>query len=249
MTSVSEFAAMHVPGNPLVLCNIWDAASARIAAEAGAKALATGSSALAGALGFDDAQAIPFDMLIGAVERIQAVSDLPLTVDFEAGYSDDLAGVAENAQRLTDMGVVGCNFEDQVIGGQGLIETARQAELIAAVAATGLFVNARTDVFLERLRAGENANDPELLPEVLERGHAYAAAGAGSFFIPGLSDSTLIAVICEKSPIPVNVMRLPDMASNAALADLSVARISYGPAPWNEAMAAFRRIAEAAYSA
>ncbi len=249
MTAVKDFAAMHVPGKPLVLCNIWDAGSAKIAAEAGAKVLATGSQGLAKALGYEDGQNIPFDSLISAVERIIAASDLPLTVDFEGGYATDAAGITSNAKRLAELGVVGCNFEDQVIGGQGLVETSRQAELIAAVVASGLFVNARTDLFLTRLKAGENANDPVLLTEALERVSAYAESGAGSFFVPGLSDATLIAVMCEKSPIPINVMRLPNMPTNAALADLGVARISYGPGPWNAAMDTFRTIAAEAYSA
>lgn len=248
MNPVEKFAAMHVRGEPLILCNIWDAGSAKIAVTAGAEALATGSSALAGSLGFEDAQEIPFDLLIGAVMQILAVSDLPLTVDFEAGYAADAEGVARNAKRLADLGVVGCNFEDQVIGGQGLVETGRQSKLMEAVAASGLFVNARTDIFLERLRAGENANDPDLLSGALERAAAYADAGARSFFVPGLSDSTLIAVMCEKSPLPVNVMQLPDMANNAALAELGVARISYGPGPWRSAMEHFRGIAAGALS-
>ncbi len=147
------------------------------------------------------------------------------------------------------MGVVGCNSEDQVIGSQGLVDTMHQTQRIAAVADSGLFVNARTDIFLERLRAGENANDPALLPAALERATAYADAGARCFFVPGLSDSTLIAVLSEKSPLPVNVMRLPVMASNAALAELGAARISYGPGPWTAAMETFRTVAAAAYTA
>ena len=109
-----SFSLLHQPGNPLILFNIWDAGSARAVAEAGAVALATGSLSVAGALGYDDGQAVPFDLLLTVVERIRAVSDLPLTVDFEAGYADATAEIAENAAQLAALGVAGVNLEDGI---------------------------------------------------------------------------------------------------------------------------------------
>ena len=107
-----SFADLHQRGNPLILFNIWDAGSAAAVAGVGAAALATGSASVAGAWGFDDGQSMPFDLLLTVVERIVAISDLPLTVDFEAGYADTVEGVAANAARLELTGAKGINLED-----------------------------------------------------------------------------------------------------------------------------------------
>jgi len=229
----SEFAALHRADAPLVLYNIWDAGSAKGVANAGASAIATGSSALAGALGYEDGEALPFAQLLQAVRQIAGVSDLPLTVDFEAGYADSLQDLSDNAR---------------LIHTPGLREPAEQAQRIAAVHAAGLFVNARTDTFLAPLMAGEDPNREPLVEAAIARGHTYAEAGAGSFFIPALTNAEMIAQICAALPIPVNVMRLPGMVSNTDLAKLGVARISYGPGPWNEAMAAVEASAKAAFA-
>jgi len=244
----SEFAALHRADAPLVLYNIWDAGSAKGVANAGASAIATGSSALAGALGYEDGEALPFAQLLQAVRQIAGVSDLPLTVDFEAGYADSLQDLSDNAAALKAAGAIGCNLEDRLIHTPGLREPAEQAQRIAAVHAAGLFVNARTDTFLAPLMAGEDPNREPLVEAAIARGHTYAEAGAGSFFIPALTNAEMIAQICAALPIPVNVMRLPGMVSNTDLAKLGVARISYGPGPWNEAMAAVEASAKAAFA-
>lgn len=244
----AEFAALHRRDDPLILYNIWDAGSAKAVADAGAKAIATGSHSLAGAQGYADGEAIPFDTLLASVRMIAQSSDLPLTVDIEAGFALDLEALAANTRQLIEAGAIGCNFEDQLIGGDGLRPVEEQAERIAAVDAAGLFVNARTDTFLDVLKQGEDPNSTALVDAAIARGHAYKEAGAGSYFIPGLSEPAMIAKICQDVDLPVNVMRLPGMVSNAELAQLGVARISYGPAPWREAMAAVAEAAKAAFA-
>ncbi|MGB3472412.1 MAG: isocitrate lyase/phosphoenolpyruvate mutase family protein [Erythrobacter sp.] len=241
--SKAEFAGLHQAGAPLVLYNIWDAGSALAVAKAGAKALATGSASLASAQGFEDGEDMPFATLAQTVSQIARATRLPLSVDFEAGFADDLATLSGNATALLDAGVVGCNLEDRLITADGLRDMAEQAERIAALDSAGLFVNARTDVFLDAMAAGDDPDTQELLDAALARGAAYAAAGAGSFFMPGLSDPELIAKACAAMAIPVNIMRLPGMVSNADLADLGVRRISYGPAPWRDAMASVEEAA------
>jgi 2-methylisocitrate lyase-like PEP mutase family enzyme len=111
-----------------------------------------------------------------------------------------------------------------------------------------LWVNARTDGFLRKLIAGENANDRALLPDAIERAHAYAEAGAHSFFVPGITDLDLIAEICAASPLPVNVIK-PAEHDFPALGQAGVARISWGPRPWIWAMARLTEEAKALYSA
>ena len=244
----NEFAALHREGDPLVLYNVWDAGSAVAVAEAGAKALATGSHSLAGAQGYEDGEHIPFARLVETARQIVDAVDLPVTVDMEAGYATNLTDLAHNADALTHARVIGCNLEDRLIRAGGLRGIDEQAERIAAVAGEGLFVNARTDTFLGPLMAGEDPNQIELVHAATERAAAYRAAGAGCFFIPGLSDPDLIAQVCDAVALPVNVMRLPEMGSNAELTRLGVARISYGGAPWRAAMAGVTEAARAAFS-
>ncbi|WBU59766.1 isocitrate lyase/PEP mutase family protein [Paracoccus albus] len=228
-----SFRSLHERGNPLVLFNIWDAGSARAVADAGAVALATGSASVAGSLGYPDGQAFPFAQLLNVVERIRAVSDLPLSVDFEAGYADDVASVAANAARLEALGVAGINIEDGIPPGSGMRPSAEQAGFIAAIRErTSLFINARTDLFLQ-----DDADEHKaLVAEAVERGHAYAASGADGFFVPGLTQPELIRTICDESSLPVNIMKSPSAPSLAKLASLGVARVSFGPFPWRDAM-------------
>jgi len=241
-----RFAALHVPGKPVLLYNIWDVASAQAVAAGGALALATGSHAVAEANGFPDGEGIPFNLFLECTRRIVQGVDLPVTADFESGFATDPAHVADHARYLAETGVVGCNFEDQVIGGEGLHPIAQQAGRIAAVVESGLWVNARTDLFLQRLVGGENPNDRALLPEALERAHAFAEAGAHSFFVPGLGDYGLIAEVCAASPLPVNVIK-GDALEIPALAEAGVARISWGPRPWRWAMQRLTEEAKALY--
>lgn len=229
-----SFRSLHRPGSPLILFNIWDAGSARAISGEGAVALATGSASVAGALGYADGQAIPFDLLVTVVGRIRAVSDLPLSVDFEAGYADTGEGIARNAVRLEAAGAVGVNIEDGIPPESGIRPAAEQAARIAAIrAATGLFINARTDLFLQN-PAPAHAG---LMAEALTRARLYADHGADGFFVPGLVEPALIEAICRDCPLPVNIMKSPAAPAVPALAELGVARISFGPFPWREAMA------------
>src|SRR3982750_3504003 len=145
------FAALHVPGNPVVLYNIWDVESPLAVFAAGAKALATGSHPVADANGWPDGQKVPLDFVLANAKRIVDAIELPLTVDFESAYSADPVEGAANVARLKGTGAVGCNFEDQVIGGEGLHPLELQAQRIRAIrdaARDDFFINARTDLFL-----------------------------------------------------------------------------------------------------
>jgi 2-methylisocitrate lyase-like PEP mutase family enzyme len=242
-----RFDELHKPGEPILLYNVWDAGSAKAVAAAGAPALATGSYSLAGAQGFADGEAIPFNLFLDCVRRIVAAVEIPVTVDFEGGFAADAARLADHAQYLAETGAVGCNFEDQEVGGSGLHPIQHQAARVAAVAGSGLFINARTDLFLKPFMTGGNANDRALLGEALERAVAYAEAGAGCFFAPGLSDIGLIAEVCERSPLPVNILMLPGVPDWPELAKAGVARVSWGGAPWRIAMQALTEQAAALY--
>src|SRR6218665_3636526 len=186
------FAALHVPGTPVILFNAWDAGSAKVVAEAGAKAIATGSASVAGAHGFSDAEGLPIGLALANAARVVEAGELPVTIDFEGGYAVEPAGVAASMARLAATGAIGCNFEDQMVGGEGLHAMADQAARIAAArGAVGadFFINARTDIFLQ---AKADENDQAKVDDALERARAYADAGASGFFIPGLADLALL---------------------------------------------------------
>jgi 2-methylisocitrate lyase-like PEP mutase family enzyme len=162
-----------------------------------------------------------------------------VSIDFEGGYAVRPDQVAANVDRLKATGAIGCNFEDQVIGGAGLHPVADQAARIATVRAaigSDFFVNARTDIFL---KAPRDSHDRAMLTAALERAHAYADAGANSFFAAGLVDPALIEWLCKASPLPVNIFAVPGAPGRSALADLGVARISHGPFPYRAALAGF----------
>ncbi len=244
-----RFAALHTKGAPLLLYNAWDAGSAKSVVEAGVKAVATSSWAVAEAQGYRDGETIPVRLVEQIIARIVDTTNLPVTVDFEGGYSEDEGELAENISRLLDLGVIGVNFEDRVVKGVGLYAADRQARRIAAIRGAAdrkgisLFINARTDVFL-----GQIGDAAKSIANALSRAKAYADAGASGFFVPGLGDDALIGRICDGVELPVNVMVMDGVPSNERLAKLGVARISYGPIPYLGAMKALKEDALKALS-
>lgn len=234
------FRSLHQKGDPIVLYNIWDAGGAKAVTVAGAKAVATGSWSVADAHGYADGEEIPLDLLAIVAKRIVETVDVPVSIDFEGCYSVDPDGVEINVGHILDTGVVGINFEDQVVGGEGMYSQEDQAARIAAAKRAGdnkdvpFVINARTDLFLKNL---DESTHTGLISEAKDRAAAYAEAGAGSFFVPWLKDPELIADICENVSLPVNVMMRPGMPNIATLSSLGVARISYGPGPYRKYVA------------
>lgn len=232
-TPFEAFAALHVPGNPVILYNAWDTGSARAVADAGAKAIATGSHPVGDASGFGDSQQVPIDFVLDNARRILAAVALPLTVDFEGAYSDDPDQGAANVARLKATGAVGCNFEDQLIGGArdsgGLHPIALQCARIRAIrnsVGEDFFINARTDLFLKT-----DTYDDALVESVIERGKAFADAGADGFFVPRLADPKHVERVVRDVPLPLNLIAFPGAPPNRDWAAAGAARISYGPFP------------------
>jgi 2-methylisocitrate lyase-like PEP mutase family enzyme len=240
------FAALHVPGDPVILYNIWDVGSALAVVAAGAKALATGSHPVADANGWPDGQKVPIDFALANAKRIVDSTELPVTVDFESAYSDDAEEGAANVTRLKATGAVGCNFEDQVIGGEGLHPLEQQVNRIAAIRRSvggDFYINARTDLFLKT----QNYDDA-LIDQVVERGKAFADAGASGFFVPRLADPKQIERVVREVPLPLNVIAFPGAPDKKVWADAGVARISHGPFPHRALMATLTEMAKAAIS-
>ena len=238
------FAALHVPGDPVILYNIWDVGSAQAVAAAGAGALATGSHPVGDASGFGDAQQVPLDFVFANAKRIVEAVDLPLTVDFESAYSTDPEEGGANVAGLKETGAVGCNFEDQIIGGEGLHPLDLQVKRISAIrSAVGedFYINARTDLFLKT-----QTHDDALIDQVVERGKAFADAGASGFFVPRLSDPAQIERVVREVPLPLNLIAFPGTPYKKAWAEAGVARISHGPFPHRALMAKLTEMAREA---
>ncbi|MEO6256392.1 MAG: isocitrate lyase/phosphoenolpyruvate mutase family protein [Sphingomicrobium sp.] len=242
----ATFAALHVPGNPVVLYNIWDVASAQAVIRAGASALATGSHPVADANGWPDGEQVPIAFALANAERIAGAVEVPLTVDFESAYSVDPVAAGVYVARLAATGAVGCNFEDQVIGGEGLHPLKEQAKRIEAIRlAVGdqFFINARTDLYL-KTQTFDNA----LVDQAIERGKAFADAGASGFFVPRLADPRQIERIVREVPLPLNVIAFPGAPDKAVWASAGVARISHGPFPHRALMVKLEEMAREALS-
>jgi 2-methylisocitrate lyase-like PEP mutase family enzyme len=238
------FAALHVPGDPVILYNVWDPGSALAVANAGAKAIATGSHPVGDAAGFGDGQKVPLDFVLDNARRVVAAVDLPVTVDFESAYSVDPDEGASNVARLKATGAVGCNFEDQVIGGEGVHPLHLQCRRIRAMRdAVGedFFINARTDLFLKT-----KEQDSALVDAVIERGKAYADAGASGFFVPRLADPRQAERVVKEVPLPLNLIAFPGAPDKAVWANAGVARISHGPFPHRALMAKLEEMAKTA---
>jgi 2-methylisocitrate lyase-like PEP mutase family enzyme len=249
--SARAFNKLHVPGNPVVLFNAWDAGSARVVESAGAKAIATGSWSVAAAHGCDDGEQLPLALAIANLERIVAAVSVPVTIDLESGYGIPPAAVAASVAQALAAGAIGFNLEDRVIGGEGLYTTAEQSKRLRAAReaaeqrAVPAYINARTDLFLN---ADRELHDAALVDAALERASVFADAGASGLFVPGLTDERLIGRLCATSVLPVNVMVQPTLPPPRRLAELGVARISHGPGPYRLAMQALGEAARAAFS-
>ena len=244
-----QFRALHIPGKPLVLFNIWDVGSAKAVAAGGAKAIATGSWSVANANGFADGERIPLALAIDNLRRIVGATDLPVTVDLESGYGDAPEVVGETIALAIDAGAVGCNLEDSFPASGKLRETVDQANRIRRARQTAnatnirFFINARTDVFFQRPL---EQHDDAMVIEAIERARAYAEAGADGLFAPGLADITLITRLAEAVPLPLNIMVGDATPPVRVLAEHGVARVSYGPRPYLMMMKALEEAAGAA---
>jgi 2-methylisocitrate lyase-like PEP mutase family enzyme len=255
VNEAKHFKSLHVPGQPLLLANVHDVASARaVAALPGCKALATASYSVALANDTDDAH-LDLDTYLGVVRDIAAVArsaGKPLTVDLQDGYGDRLE---EAVKGIIALGVVGINLEDSDQKTSAMMDEAQAVQRIklalAAAAEVGVpdfVVNARSDTFL---RNGT-------LDESIRRGNLYLEAGATVVYIigggpggltrqdvekmvTGLQGRVNVGVRLFKPPGAVTVLNSKDVA------ELGVARVSVGPQLYVAAMEAIKKAATAVF--
>jgi len=217
MTTLAE---LHKGPDLLILPNAWDAGSARVIEVAGAKAIATSSAAVAWSHGYPDGEALPFERLLDTVRAIARVVSVPLTADIEAAYAGNGAQASDSVARVLEAGAAGVNIED----GKGSPDLL--AEKIGAIKTrfgSGVWVNARTDVYLHNLARGEAAYD-----ETVKRASLYRQAGADCVFVPMCVDESTLARFVRAIDAPLNVLAWPGLPSAARLKEIGIRRLSAG---------------------
>ncbi|WP_458113392.1 isocitrate lyase/phosphoenolpyruvate mutase family protein [Arthrobacter sp. R1-13] len=225
----AELLRLHEAPQILQVVNVWDCITAKVIADLpGTSALATASHSIAASLGYKDGESIPVDLMVEAVGRIAAVTELPVSADLEAGYGDP----GETTRKAIGVGIVGANIEDQM---QPIDDAVLQmTSVIKAAESEGIdfVLNARTDAFLK----GKDRNRADVLADAIERGRRYLDVGATVIFVPGLLDEATVAALVEGIGWnKVSVINVPGSLPPAKLQELGVSRISYGP--WTQRVA------------
>lgn len=234
----ARFREAHAPGNLIVLPNAWDVASARIAEDCGARAIATSSAAVAWSQGYPDGEKLPAQALIDLVAAIAARVNVPVSADSEAGFSSKPEDAAGFVVALARAGAVGINLEDRNDPPALLAAKIEAIRKACAREHLDVFVNARTDVYLKSLVPSEKA-----LGETLTRGKLYRDAGADGFFVPALVDTAAMKVIAESIALPLNILVRKTLVPVAEMKSAGVRRISAGAGTAMAAYGAFRRAA------
>ncbi|KAF9417357.1 hypothetical protein BGZ94_010008 [Podila epigama] len=242
------FRSLHKPGEPLILGNVYDAATAAIVASLpSAKAVATASYAIAASQGVEDND-MTRDQNLAGIQKIAAVvvpKNIPLTADLQDGYED----VADTIRRVIALGVVGCNLED-VDNKSGKLRPLDQAvervklavETARAAGVPDFAVNARTDVL------GHGGT----IEQAIDRGRAFLEAGANTVFVwggpsgRGVSRDEVKRLVAALDGRLNVILRFGEgYLTVQELRDIGVARISVGPGLYRIAMNAYKDAAEA----
>jgi 2-methylisocitrate lyase-like PEP mutase family enzyme len=235
--------SLHVPGDPLVVTNVWDSITARVVAGApGVEALATASHSISEAHGVEDGEGLDVDQMLDAVRLVIRAVDLPVSVDFEKAYATDAAGTLDNVWRLIEEGAAGLNLEDSL--GQAkapLYDVDTQVSKVAAARQAGdragvpIVINARVDAL---------AGDPDSFDDAVLRANAYLDAGADCAFVLGLGTEDLVKRALDEIHGKVSVISGPDSVPLARLAELGVSRVSFGPMTMGLTLSHLRDAAE-----
>ncbi|MDQ1388958.1 MAG: hypothetical protein QOF56_2412 [Acidobacteriaceae bacterium] len=228
--NADAFRDMHHAPPLLVLPNAWDAVTARLFVNAGARAIATTSAGIAATLRYADGQNVPRELMMDAIARIARVVDVPVTADTEAGYADSPEGLQESIRAVIDAGAVGVNLEDAtgdsaqpLFAIEQQIERIRAARKAADNADVPVVINARTDVYLAQVGAVASR-----FADTVRRLNAYREAGADCLFVPGVTDMPTLTQLVQSVPAPFNVLAGPGMPAVADLQRIGIARLSVG---------------------
>jgi len=245
-----KFLKYHQDKEILVLLNSWDIGSSKLVEACGYRAIATTSMGIAASLGYPDCQIITLTEMIAAITGIVNAVKVPVTVDIEAGYGNNIKEIIESVRKIIATGIVGINIEDSQDMGPDLIEETEFCERLTAIRALSdslgfhLVINARTDSFYT-----SSGTPQEKLAESIRRGNKYREAGADCIFVQPVWDKKLIATLVKEINAPVNILSNPAIGdglppSVRELQDLGVARLSLGSSLMKATLALMKKVAD-----
>ena len=244
------FLKYHHDKDILVLLNSWDIGSSKLIEACGYKAIATTSMGIAASLGHPDCQIITLSEMIQAITGIVKAVHVPVSVDIEAGYGNNLNEIIESVKKIIATGIVGVNIEDSIELSPNLIDEIEFTERISAIRALSdslgfhLVINARTDSFYV-----SSGSPLEKLSESIKRGNKYREAGADCIFVQPVSDKETIATLVQEINAPINILANPTIGAGVTptikeLQDLGVARVSLGSSLMKATLALIKKVAD-----
>lgn len=246
-----QFLQFHQDPEILVLLNSWDIGSSKLIEACGYKAIATTSMGIAASLGYPDCQIITLPEMLHAISGIVNAVQVPVTVDIEAGYGNNVDEILDAVKRIIATGIVGINIEDSMNLHPTLIDEMEFCERIAAIRALSdslgfhVVINARTDSFYT-----STASVQEKLAESIRRGNKYREAGADCIFVQPVWDKQTISTLVKEIDAPINILANPGIGggqlppSVQELQDLGVARLSLGSSVMKATLALIRKVAD-----
>ena len=228
MNYYEEFKNLHYNNRPLIIGNVWDVISSKAAEKAGYQVINVSSHPVADMLGYKDGQNMSFDEIFFISKRIKASTPLHISVDIEAGYTDNLDILNHYVERLVDIGVCGINLEDGITNGEErkladvnvLENKIKSIKKYLHSKEKNVFINARTDTYTTK--------HPESFNETLNRAQIYEAAGADGIFVPLIEDDHEIKTLLDTVEIALNVFVTPILNNFDHIKSLGVHRISSG---------------------
>ncbi len=244
------FLKYHQDKEILVLLNSWDRGSSKLIEACGYKAIATTSMGIAASLGYPDCEVIQLSEMIEVVTGIVSAVQVPVTVDIEAGYGDNLKEIIHSVNKIIATGIVGINIEDSIDLNPALIDEVEFCERISAIRSLSdslgfhLVINARTDSFYT-----SSGSLQEKLSESIKRGNKYLDAGADCVFIQPVWEKETISTLVREINGPINILSNPGIGAGLPpsvreLQDLGVARLSLGSGLMKATLALIKKVAD-----
>ena len=243
------FLKFHQDKEILVLLNSWDTGSSKLIEACGYKAIASTSMGIAASLGYPDSQVIQLSEMIEAITGIVNGVQVPVTVDIEAGYGNNLTEITDSVKKIIATGIVGINIEDSIDLNPVLIDEMEFCERISAIRALSdslgfhLVINARTDSFYTA-----SGSSREKLSESIKRGNKYREAGADCIFIQPVWEKETISTLVKEINAPINILSNAGIGAGLPpsvreLQDLGVARLSLGSSLMKATLALIKKVA------
>jgi 2-methylisocitrate lyase-like PEP mutase family enzyme len=244
------FLKYHHDKEILVLLNSWDIGSSKLIEASGFKAIATTSMGIAASLGYPDCQIIQLAEMIESITGIVNGVQVPVSMDIEAGYGNNLNEIIDSVKKIIATGIVGINIEDSIDLNPILIDETEFCERISAIRALSdslgfdLVINARTDSFYT-----SSGSPREKLSESIKRGNKYREAGADCIFVQPVWEKETISTLVKEIYAPINILANPTIGAGSPLSvselqDLGVARLSLGSSLMKATLALIKKVAD-----